>query len=69
MKKIELVDNKLNVELKPGDIILLKSLYCGEYKTTKYKYIMESKTSPGMYLIQRIDEDQTLSLHLGVSKN
>ena len=69
MKKIELVDNKLNVELKPGDIILLKSLYSGEYKTTKYKYIMESKTSPGMYLIQRIDEDQTLSLHLGVSKN
>mgnify|MGYP000965750784 CR=1 FL=1 len=35
MKKIELVDNKLNVELKPGDIILLKSLYSGEYKTTK----------------------------------
>ncbi|WP_338947593.1 hypothetical protein KST87_07190 [Fusobacterium nucleatum] len=53
MKKIELVDNKLNVELKPGDIILLKSLYCGEYKTTKYKYIMESKTSPGMYLIRK----------------
>ena len=29
MKKIELVDNKLNVELKPGNIILLKYLYFG----------------------------------------
>ena len=52
-KKRELVDNKLNVELKPRDIILLKSLYCGEYEITKYKYIMESKTSPGMYLIRK----------------
>jgi hypothetical protein len=61
MKKIELVDNKLNVELKPGDIILHKS----KLGIAKYKYISIKNNE---YLIKRIDITRKNILHFTVSK-
>jgi len=61
MKKIELVNNKLNVELKPGDIILHKSkLGIAKYELFSIKL--------DTYFIKRIEVTRKNILYFTVSK-
>jgi len=66
MEKIELIDNKLNIEFKLGDIILHKFKYNNELRIAKYKYIKLIKS--GEYLIKRINIDRKDILYFTVSK-
>lgn len=63
MKKIEKVDNKLNVELKSGDVLEV------HYKETISFYEYKKSLSNGEHLIKRIKVDRTKLLYFIVSKS
>jgi hypothetical protein len=61
MKKIEIIDNKLNVDLKPNDKILLQS----KSGIAKFEYISRKNDE---HLIKRIGVERKNILYFTVSK-
>ena len=61
MKKIELVNNQLNVNLKPNDKILLQT----KSGIAKFEYISRKNDE---YLIKRIEVERKYILYFTVSK-